>query len=333
MIVALAAAAMALAAVGAGCGGDDDDDGGGGGELTAALALSGTSEDRSYALSNVNAIEAVEEELGADVSVTELIPPAQFARALSGFGREGVDVVFAGGTEFQEPTSQVAGDFPDTTYVCVTCTETGTEPENVVNLDIAFNEAGYLAGVAAGAATKTNKVGNISGFDFPDVVEGAEGFRAGAEAENPQVEVDNQYIATFSEPSKARAAADTMLGQDVDVIRHEAAGAGAGVFDAVDGTDAWVIGTFVDQRELSPTNTLTSAVVDFAKGYVEIAELYQDDELTERTYLYDVKNGGVSLTPINEELENASDVQARVDEVRQQIVDGEIDIPQIREAQ
>jgi basic membrane lipoprotein Med (substrate-binding protein (PBP1-ABC) superfamily) len=296
--------------------------------FTTALALSGTTKDRSYALSVVNGFKAVEQKFGVTGKTQELIPPAKFAAALTGFAREKTTLIWGGGTEFQQAIARVAPQFPASTFVCVTCAPTGKEPKNVVNLRPNFREAGYVAGVAAGLATKSNKVGNISGFDFPDVKAGALGFADGAKSVNPNVQVDNVYIGTFSEPSKARAAAEAMLGRGVDVIRHEAAGAGAGVFDAVSSGKGFVVGTFADQKEISPDHTLTSAVINFPVSFVDIATKYADNALTATTYDYDLANKGVVLTAINTAAPGAPGIQSKIDGVVAKITSGEIKIPQ-----
>src|SRR5439155_1379032 len=80
------------------------------------------------------------------------------------------------------------------------------------------------------------------------------------------------YAGTWQDPSKVRAAAQALLGQGFDVIRHETNAAGAGLFDAVKGTHAWAVGSYLDQRPLAPNNTLISSGANFTAAYTLVAK-------------------------------------------------------------
>jgi basic membrane protein A len=327
----LAAIVAAALAVG-GCG-DDDDEGeaardGQGAKYSSALVLSvGKSKANPYGFSNTEAYLEAAKILGEPGKVVELVPAAQWARTFTNYGRQGVDVVFAGGSEFQQAVTQVAPKYPNTTYICVTCAPSDDQPDNMVVLRPNFSQTTYLGGVAAGLATKSNKVGNISGLKLPDVVEGAFGFRAGVLEVNPNASVKIVYVGTFQDPSKARAAAEAMLGQGIDVIRHETNAAGAGLFDAVKGTDAWAVGSFRDEKPAAPDNVLTSTGPNWKKGYTLVAQRFVDKQLTEPAVRLDFTDDGIFTAPINPKAPDAAEIQQKVDEYREKIINGEIDVP------
>ena len=62
----------------------------------------------------------------------------------------------------------IAAEEPDVTFVMVMGLEAPDSP-NVVAVEFAEEQAGFLAGVAAAAETKTEVVGFIGGAAVPDV--------------------------------------------------------------------------------------------------------------------------------------------------------------------
>jgi basic membrane protein A and related proteins len=322
-------AAAGVVAVGAGWSGVSAKAGGTRAQaLSSALVLSvGKSPANPFGYSNYLAYKAAAKMLGSSEKSVELLPAGQYVSTFTNFARQGIKVIYAGGSEFQQTLYRVAPKFPNTTFVCVTCVPSKGQPKNLVNVRHNHSQTTYLAGVAAGLATKTNKVGDLSGFEYPDVAEAAYGFRAGVLAVNPKATVKIVYVGTWQDPSKTRAAAQAMLGQGIDVIRHETNAAGAGLFDAVKGTKAWAVGSYLDQRPLAPNNTLISSGANFTGAYLLVAKKLVVHQLTEPTYLLDFSNNGIFMTPVNPKVPGAAAIQRKVNAYRQKIISGQVSVP------
>ena len=52
----------------------------------------------------------------------------------------------------------------------------------------------YLAGIAAGAATKTNKLGYVYAFPIPQTIANINAFELGAQTVNPKAETYRQHL-------------------------------------------------------------------------------------------------------------------------------------------
>ena len=81
---------------------------------------------------------------------------------------------------------RVAPDYPKTWYVTTSGNSTA---KHVAGMTFAFEEASYLAGLVAGAMTKSGVVGVIGGTELPPVKASFAAFEAGAaiEAEDDQI--------------------------------------------------------------------------------------------------------------------------------------------------
>ena len=81
---------------------------------------------------------------------------------------------------------KVAPDYPDIQF----CHTTGVQAKasglsNVHNAFANIYEARYLAGIAAGLKTQTNKLGYVAAFNFAEPVSGFTAFYLGARASTP----------------------------------------------------------------------------------------------------------------------------------------------------
>jgi hypothetical protein len=110
---------------------------------------------------------------------------------------------------------------------------------NVVAVVFAEEQAGFLAGVAAAAETKTGVVGFVGGAAVPDVEMRRAGFEAGVASIDPNVTVLARHLAANGDMDRAfqradlgKAAAGDLFARDADVVYHAAGRSGFGVFQA-----------------------------------------------------------------------------------------------------
>jgi basic membrane protein A len=76
----------------------------------------------------------------------------------------------------------------------------------------------YLAGIAAGKATKTNKLGYVYAFPIPQTIANINAFELGAQSVNPKAETIRRQHLELVRPGQAGQAAKSLLDQGVDVI-------------------------------------------------------------------------------------------------------------------
>ena len=116
--------------------------------------------------------------------------------------------------------AKLAASRPKTKFVVID----GDKNLGMINLlCVKFNdlEAGFLAGIAAGATTNTKNIGFIGGYkNLRSNQELLSGYKAGAYYVNPAIKVKSDFVGSFTDPEKLEKKALQMYGERVDVIFH-----------------------------------------------------------------------------------------------------------------
>src|SRR4051812_7393031 len=237
--------------------------------LRVALLTPGSISDQSWNGGAYQGLLRIRDSLGASVSHIQTKTPAEFEEQFRQYGSQGYDLVFGHGFEFQDAAKRVGPDFPRTIFIVTSGSSVGT---NVAGIEFAFADASYLAGMLAGAMTKSNVIGVIGGTELPPVRESFTAFNRGAKAVNPSVSVLTSYIGNWDDVSAGREQALAQIGRGADVIFQNADAAGLGVFRAARETKkALVVGSNSDQNGVAPEITIASVVIDLPHAFLTVA--------------------------------------------------------------
>lgn len=260
-----------------------------------ALTISGTINDGGWYTLGYQALQHLKGKYNAKVAYSELVKMPDLERVLRGYASTGFDLILGHGGELRGPVLRVAPDFPKISFLFSDGYSTDM-PKNVWTCSAYWHEAGYLAGVAAGLATKTNKIGYVLGADFPPLRSAANAYKLGAKAVNPNVEAFVTILNSFDDAIGAREAAKTQIDQGADIIAHSVDLGVYGVLEAIKGKDTKMIGWFLDQNILAPGKVLTSLVWDLTKAYEKITQNVINGKLG-GDFPVSVKNGYLYFTP------------------------------------
>jgi basic membrane protein A len=234
-----------------------------------ALLTPGPISDQSWNGGAYQGLERIRDSLGASISHIQTKTPAEFEEQFRQYGSQGYDLVFGHGFEFQDAAKRVGPDYPRTIFVVTSGSSVGT---NVAGIEFAFADASYLAGMLAGAVTKSNVIGVIGGTELPPVPESFAAFTRGAQAVNPKVTVLSSYIGNWDDVSAGREQALAQIGRNADVIFQNADAAGLGVFRAARETKkAFVVGSNSDQNGVAPEITIASVVINLPHAFLTVA--------------------------------------------------------------
>jgi basic membrane protein A and related proteins len=208
-------------------------------------------------------------------------------------------------------------------------------PENYVGVTFREDQGGYLAGAMAGLMTESNVVGVVGGVEeVPAVKRFVNGFRLGAEAVNPEIDVLEVYNDSFTDPAGGGSDAQQMIGEGADVIFGAGGQTGSGAISTAAQEGAWVIG--VDQDEYFTTfsggsapgadRLLTSAIKRVDLGVFEQIAQAITGEFTGGPYELTAENGGITYAPFHD-ADVPEEVATQLEDIRSQLAAGEIDIP------
>jgi basic membrane protein A len=292
----------------------------GGRKLRVALLTPGPISDQSWNGGAYAGLMRIRDSLGAQVSHIQTKTPAEFEENFREYGAQGYDLVFGHGFEFQDAVQRVAPSYPKTSYVVTSGTTVGP---NVAGMSFAFEEASYLAGMIAGAMTKSNLLGAIGGTELPPVKRSFEAFTAGAKAVNPRAQVVTSYIGNWDDVSAGREQALVQIGRGVDVLFQNADAAGLGIFQAARERKVWVFGSNSDQNHVAPEVTLASVVIDLPHAFLTVARERKEGRFRGRVIPLGMNDDVVRLT-VNPALEGQipAAVRARVDSAKAEILKG-----------
>lgn len=245
-----------------------------------ALLTPGPISDKSWNAGAYEGLMRIRDSLHAQVSHIQTKTPAEFEENFRQYGAQGYDLVLGHGFEFQDAARRVGPEFPATTYVVTSATATGT---NVAGIHFSFADASYLAGMIAGAMTRSNVVGCIGGTQLPPVQESFRAFEAGARSVNPRVKVVTAYVGNWDDVSAGKEQALAQVAAGADVIFQNADAAGLGVFQAAkERGNVWVFGSNSNQNAIAPTVTLGSVVIDLPHAFLTVGREVQSGKFRPR---------------------------------------------------
>jgi len=323
-------AALLLTATACGSdGGDSDSSGGGGGGSAGgetqkiAAVFSGTTTDADYTFLGLEALQAAEEDHGAEITYSESVQVPDAERVLREYVSDGYTVIWTHGSQFYDATVAVAAEAPDVVFIAEQDTEPADVPENVWVLDRNFHLAFYPLGVLAGAVSESGQIAYLGGVTLPFSYSEVHAVEQALEDSGSDVTLNPVWTGDFNDPTKAQQFASQLIADGNDVVLTSLNLGAVGAFEAVGDAGPGVLMTakYTDKSNLSADHYLTSVLYDFSVMLDDILTGIEDGETG--GYLGMSYEQGISLqTPQNVD-------QAVIDEVEQiveQLAAGEIEV-------
>lgn len=294
--------------------------------IRVALLTPGPISDQAWNGGAYAGLMRVKDSLGARVSHIQTKTPAEFDENFRLYGEQGYTLVFGHGFEYQAAAQRVGPEFPNTFYVTTSGTVTGA---NIAGLEFAFEDGAYLAGIVAGATTKTGTIGAIGGQEIPPVSRSFAAFEAGARSINPAVKIITSYVGNWDDASAGKEQALAQIGRGADIIFQNADAAGLGIFQAArESKNVRVFGANSDQNAIAPEVVLGSVVIDLPHAFLLVAREVQAGTFKPRVISLGMKTDVVRLA-INPTLRSTipAAALAAVDSVTKQLVAGTFTAP------
>ncbi|MFL5954031.1 MAG: BMP family protein [Gaiellaceae bacterium] len=286
--------------------------------------------DRSFNHLAYVGLQRAASELGAQTRVVTAKSPSDYIPNLSGLARQGYSLVIGVGFTEIEAMKAVAQQFPKTHFAIVDVSNADEGGlKNVEGLLFKEQEAGYLAGYAAGLAAKArggHAVSSVGGQKQPPVDRYIAGYQAGATAAFPGVQTLNGYSQDFSIQAKCKEIALNQIASGSVVVFQVAGGCGLGALDAAHTKNVWGVGVDADQGYLGPW-ILTSALKRVDTAVFDSIRDAKDGKFKGgQDAVYGLTDNGVGIGKFSPKA--PKDIPAKVAKVKQQIVSGKIkDIP------
>jgi basic membrane protein A len=293
--------------------------------------------DRSFNDSAYAGVEAAIEEHGGEVQ--DLSPNADAsnrADLLTQLADEGFNPIIAVGFAYGDVIGDVAGQYPDTTFAIIDSSVAEVGADNLVGLLFAEEQGSFLAGVAAALKTETDHIGFVGGVETGLIKKFEAGYVAGAQAVNPDIQIERAYISPegdfsgFNDPARGQIVAQGQFDAGADIVYHAAGGSGLGVFQAAAASSGRAIGVDSDQYNTVDDPALQAVIMTSMLKRVDnavqgfITDFVNDEIEGGADVVNDLSTDGVGLSTTGGFID---DIQADIDDYRQQIIDGDIEVP------
>ncbi len=208
---------------------------------------------------------------------------------------EKCDIVFTTSFDFMDPTVQAAKDHPSTTFMHCSGYKTA---ENLGVYFADFYQLYYLNGLMAGALTKSGKLGYVGAHPIPEVLRHINAFALGAKEVNPNAKVKVRWINQWYDPTKAKEAADTLMGEGCDVLAFTEDSATV-VQEAEkstnEGKQVYVFSHYSPMWSFGNNSCVSGQLVHWEDLYEIILGRFYTGAWDNRGYDYLLSEGGVEL--------------------------------------
>jgi basic membrane protein A len=237
---------------------------------------------------------------------------------------QGANIVIATSWGYMETCEKLAAEFPSVVFAHASGLKHNST--NFTNYFGRVYQARYLSGILAGAQTKTGKIGYVAamGKDNSEVTGGINAFAMGVEKVNPDARVYVKVTHSWYDPMGEAAAARSLIAAACDVIAQhcdtpipqlEAEKAGV-----------WGIGYNSDMTANAPKAVLASVLWHWGVYYTSLVFNVINGTFTTTPWFGSLKDGIVSLSPLNEAFRLEQETILMFDEMRGRIESGSFDV-------
>ena len=232
------------------------------------------------------------ESKGYKTEKMESVPEgADCKTAMENLIKDGCNVIFATSFGYMDYVAELADKYPDVVFEH--CSGSKMNDKNFGNYFGREYQARYLAGIAAGKATKSNKIGYVAAMKIPECIRGIDAFTLGVRSVNPEATVNVVWTNTWYGPDIEKQAAESLLDQGCDVMaQHQdtsepvAAAEAAGAFST---------GYNSPMGAKAPKGYLTSPIWNFGPYFEKIAKSVADGTYKPESYWGGLETGTIAL--------------------------------------
>lgn len=249
---------------------------------------------------------------------------AECDTALRELVEAGCNIIFATSFGYEDYVKEVAAEYPDIQFCHATGYQAaGSGLSNFHNYFASIYEARYLAGIAAGMKTESNKLGYVAAFPFAEVISGYTAFYLGAKSVNPDVTMDIMYTNSWNDPTVEGQVAKALIERGCDVIsQHSDSTAPA---TTAEENGVWQVGYNNDMIEAAPQASLISARIDWGIYVTEAVQAMIDGTEIPADWCKGLADNAVYLSPLNTDIA-AEGTQEAIDEASEKLKSGELQV-------
>lgn len=286
--------------------------------LNIAFAYIGPVGDGGWTFAHDNGRKALEKEFGDKIKTTfvESVPEgADAERVFRDMVGQGNKLIFGTTFGYMEPMLKVANDSKDVKFEHATGYKTA---ENMRTYDSRTYEGAYMAGIIAGAMTKSNTLGVVGSVPIPEVLRNINSFTLGAQSVNPKITTKVVWVNEWFSPPKETEAATALINGGADILFQNTDS--PAVLKTAQEKGKRAFGWDSDMTAYGPKAHLASATINWAPYYIKATQDALDGKWTTGQSWWGVKEGAIDIVSIAEDV--PAETKAKVEEVKKGLKDG-----------
>lgn len=290
--------------------------------LKVAFAYVGPVGDGGWTFAHDNGRKEMEKALGDKVvtSFVESVPESADAeRVFRDLAGQGNKLIFGTTFGYMESMLKVAADHKDIKFEHATGYKTA---ENLRTYDSRTYEGAYMAGVIAGAMTKSNTLGVVGSVPIPEVIRNINSFTMGAQSVNPKVKTKVVWVNEWFSPPKETEAATALINGGADVLFQNTDS--PAVLKTAQDKGKRAFGWDSDMTAYGPKAHLASAVINWGPYYTKAVTEALEGKWTTGASWWGVKEGAIDIVSIADDV--PADIKTKVADVKKGLADGSFSI-------
>lgn len=231
---------------------------------------------------------------------------------------EGCKIIFGTSWGYMDTMEQLANEHPDVMFSHGTGYK--SNGKNFNNYFGRIYQARYLAGIAAGMKTASNKIGYVAAMDITnsEVTGGINAFAMGVEAVNPDAKIYVKVTNSWFSPDLEKQAAEALLDMGCDVIAQHCDTTAPQL--AAQSRGAFGCGYNSDMTKDAPQAHLTAPIWNWGVYYTKAAKAVMEGTWDAANYFGGMDDGLVDISPLSENC--AEGTAAAVEAAKAKIKDG-----------
>ena len=236
---------------------------------------------------------------------------------------QGCNVIFGTSYGYMDTMEALANEHPDVIFSHGTGYK--SNGSNLNNYFGRIYQARYLAGIAAGLKTKTNKIGYVSayGTELAETCSGINAFTLGVQSVNPDAVVYVKKLKEWINPQNETAYAEALINMGCDVISQHCDTANPQI--AAEKAGVFGCGYNSDMTKDAPKAHLTATIWNWDVYYTAAVQAIIDGKWVEfGNYYKGVKEGLCDISPLSANC--VPGTQEKIDAVKALYNDGSWDV-------
>lgn len=254
-------------------------------------------------------------------SMFETVPEtAEVERVMERLINSGHNIIFATSYGYLDYAISLGEKYPEVKFLHAGGLKTSA---NVGTYWADSDDGMYLAGVTAGATSKSGKLGFVGAFQIPQLFRSINAFTLGAQSVNPAATVTVVWTGGWWEPQKEAEAVNAFADQGIDVIAEQV-DSPITIAETAEKRGVFVIGKDVNIKDRAPKAWLTGVSWDWAPMMISLVKEIDAGTWAPSHVRGDLKSGNAVLDPFGDAV--TADTQAKVLALKDEIIAGSKDI-------